>query len=68
MQSYDNLPNDQIFTSLLAGKYAMSYFKLGAPSAWDKVSIATSLTPASCSFFRSRPTWTSTSRVSLPGS
>ncbi|MCW2872403.1 ABC transporter substrate-binding protein [Actinacidiphila oryziradicis] len=35
----DNLPNDQIFTSLLAGKYAMSYFKLGAPSAWDKVSI-----------------------------
>ncbi|MFC9432065.1 ABC transporter substrate-binding protein [Streptomyces sp. NPDC056987] len=35
----DTLPSDQIFSSMLAGKYAMSYFKLGAPTAWDKVQL-----------------------------
>ncbi|MER7795502.1 ABC transporter substrate-binding protein [Streptomyces sp. NPDC097640] len=35
----DNLPGDQIFSSMLSGKYAMSYFKLGAPTAWDKVQL-----------------------------
>ncbi|MEU0841638.1 ABC transporter substrate-binding protein [Streptomyces sp. NPDC005962] len=35
----DTLPGDQIFTAMLSGKYAMSYFKLGAPTAWDKVQL-----------------------------
>ncbi|WP_329140409.1 ABC transporter substrate-binding protein [Streptomyces sp. NBC_00670] len=35
----DNLPSNQIFSSLLAGKYAMSYFKLGATTSWDKVQL-----------------------------
>lgn len=35
----DNLPSDQIFSSMLAGKYALSYFKLGAPNPWDKVQL-----------------------------
>ncbi|MBP8534417.1 ABC transporter substrate-binding protein [Streptomyces sp. MK37H] len=35
----DNVPGDQIFSSMLSGKYAMSYFKLGAPTAWDKVQL-----------------------------
>ncbi|MFJ3804280.1 ABC transporter substrate-binding protein [Streptomyces sp. NPDC090088] len=33
------LPSDQIFSSLLAGKYAMSYFKLGATTPWDKIQL-----------------------------
>ncbi|MFG3289117.1 ABC transporter substrate-binding protein [Streptomyces sp. NPDC048179] len=35
----DTLPSDQIFSAMLSGKYAMSYFKLGAPTAWDKVQL-----------------------------
>ncbi|GAA1695936.1 ABC transporter substrate-binding protein [Streptomyces yatensis] len=35
----DNVPGDQIFSSALSGKYAMSYFKLGAPTGWDKVQL-----------------------------
>ncbi|MFD3589842.1 ABC transporter substrate-binding protein [Streptomyces sp. NPDC058683] len=35
----DSLPSDQIFSAMLSGKYAMSYFKLGAPTAWDKVQL-----------------------------
>lgn len=35
----DNLPSDQIFSSTLAGKYPLSYFKLGAPTSWDKVQL-----------------------------
>ncbi|MFE4539344.1 ABC transporter substrate-binding protein [Streptomyces scopuliridis] len=35
----DNLPSDQLFSSLIAGKYAMSYFKLGAITAWDKIQL-----------------------------
>ncbi|MGO4753566.1 ABC transporter substrate-binding protein, partial [Streptomyces sp. 2MCAF27] len=35
----DNLPGDQVFSSMLSGKYAMSFFKLGAPTAWDKVQL-----------------------------
>ncbi|GGN39401.1 ABC transporter substrate-binding protein [Streptomyces fuscichromogenes] len=35
----DTLPTDQIFSAMLAGKYAMSYFKLGAPTSWDKVQL-----------------------------
>ncbi|MGW7689367.1 ABC transporter substrate-binding protein [Streptomyces asiaticus] len=35
----DNVPGDQIFSSMLSGKYAMSYFKLGAPTGWDKVQL-----------------------------
>ncbi|MGW0653057.1 ABC transporter substrate-binding protein, partial [Streptomyces umbrinus] len=35
----DTLPTDQIFNAMLSGKYAMSYFKLGAPTAWDKVQL-----------------------------
>jgi peptide/nickel transport system substrate-binding protein len=35
----DNLPSDQIFSSMLSGKYALSYFKLGAPTSWDKVQL-----------------------------
>ncbi|MEV2211373.1 ABC transporter substrate-binding protein [Streptomyces sp. NPDC050997] len=35
----DTLPGDQIFSAMLSGKYAMSYFKLGAPTAWDKVQL-----------------------------
>ncbi|MFE5038450.1 ABC transporter substrate-binding protein [Streptomyces sp. NPDC056683] len=35
----DSLPTDQIFSAMLSGKYAMSYFKLGAPTAWDKVQL-----------------------------
>ncbi|MDW6064417.1 ABC transporter substrate-binding protein [Streptomyces sp. FXJ1.4098] len=35
----DNLPGDQVFSSMLSGKYAMSYFKLGAPTVWDKVQL-----------------------------
>ncbi|MFF7474778.1 ABC transporter substrate-binding protein [Streptomyces sp. NPDC008092] len=35
----DNVPGDQIFSSILSGKYAMSYFKLGAANAWDKVQL-----------------------------
>lgn len=35
----DALPGDQIFSAMLSGKYAMSYFKLGAPTAWDKVQL-----------------------------
>lgn len=35
----DNLPSDQIFSSMFAGKYALSYFKMGAPTSWDKVQL-----------------------------
>ncbi|MFI6698642.1 ABC transporter substrate-binding protein [Streptomyces sp. NPDC050509] len=35
----DNLPSDQLFSSLLAGKYAMSYFKLGATTPWGKAQL-----------------------------
>jgi peptide/nickel transport system substrate-binding protein len=35
----DNLPSDQIFSSMLSGKYSLSYFKLGAPTSWDKVQL-----------------------------
>ncbi|WP_217567281.1 ABC transporter substrate-binding protein [Streptomyces sp. GbtcB7] len=35
----DNLPGDQVFSAILSGKYALSYFKLGAPTAWDKVQL-----------------------------
>ncbi|MGV9850735.1 ABC transporter substrate-binding protein [Streptomyces sp. NPDC003442] len=35
----DNVPGDQVMSSMLSGKYAMSYFKLGAPTGWDKVQL-----------------------------
>lgn len=35
----DNLPSNQIFTAMLSGKYPMSYFKLGNPTAWDKIQL-----------------------------
>ncbi|MFC8432474.1 ABC transporter substrate-binding protein [Streptomyces sp. NPDC057253] len=35
----DTLPSDQIFSAMLSGKYAMSYFKLGAPTSWDKIQL-----------------------------
>jgi len=34
-----NLPVSQIFTAMLSGKYAMSFFKLGDPSDWDKIGL-----------------------------
>lgn len=35
----DTVPGDQVFSAMLSGKYPMSYFKLGAPTAWDKVQL-----------------------------
>lgn len=32
-----NVPASQIFTSMLSGKYPMSYFKLGDSTAWNKI-------------------------------
>ncbi|MEU4227756.1 ABC transporter substrate-binding protein [Nonomuraea sp. NPDC026600] len=34
-----NLPTNQIFTTMLSGKYPMSFFKLGAPSDWGTVQL-----------------------------
>lgn len=36
----DNVPSDQIFTGILAGRYAMSFFRLEATTPWRTIQLA----------------------------